>query len=400
MESKSKDNYLKKELYELIKTDERIFDFIQDSSLDGLWYWDIENPENEWMNAKFWTVLGYDPEEMPHKSGAWQGIINQDDLKIAMKNFTKHCENPNHAYDQVVRYTHKNGSTIWIRCRGLAIRDNDGKPLRMLGAHHDITELKDAENELNRFFDLVPDMIAIASVDGYFKRLNRAWEKVLGFSIQELQSKPFKEFIHHDDIEPTFKEIEKQLNKKSTVNFTNRYRCKNGDYKWLYWVAIPSPDGKYLYAASHDITDQKQIETELVEAKENAEASERKLQAINKELEIFKAISDNAVFGKAIADLKGNIIYINKFFATIHGYTPEELTGKNISLFYSQKQEEKVGRLNENIQFHSLIWYGKNLRIYNFRSYRLQKPNQACCRIWSASHLLLFEVVVPLVFAW
>jgi hypothetical protein len=53
----AKDNYLKKELYELIKTDESIFDFIQESSLDGLWYWDLEEPENEWMNSKFWWIF-------------------------------------------------------------------------------------------------------------------------------------------------------------------------------------------------------------------------------------------------------------------------------------------------------------------------------------------------------
>ena len=140
--------YLKKELYELIRTDERIFDFIQDSALDGLWYWDLEQPEHEWMNARFWTVLGYKPDEMPHKSTAWQNIINQDDLKVATENFTKHCENPNHPYDQVVRYTHKNGSTVWIRCRGLAIRDKNGNPVRMLGAHQDISDAKRTEQAL------------------------------------------------------------------------------------------------------------------------------------------------------------------------------------------------------------------------------------------------------------
>ena len=67
-------NYLKKELYELIKSDERIFDFIQESCLDGMWYWDLENPEEEWMNPKFWEVLGYNPSEMPHKTSAWKDI--------------------------------------------------------------------------------------------------------------------------------------------------------------------------------------------------------------------------------------------------------------------------------------------------------------------------------------
>lgn len=55
------ENYLKEELYALIKKDDYIFDFIQKSSLDGLWFWDLDNPENEWMNSKFWTTLGYDP---------------------------------------------------------------------------------------------------------------------------------------------------------------------------------------------------------------------------------------------------------------------------------------------------------------------------------------------------
>lgn len=150
MANKIKENYLKKELYELIKTNDRIFDFIQEGSLDGLWYWDLENPENEWMNTKFWTVLGYDPDKMPHKSSAWKHIINQDDLKVATENLSRHCEDLNQPYDQVVRYTHKDGSTVWIRCRGLAIRDNEEKSIRMLGAHQDISDLKKKEQEINR----------------------------------------------------------------------------------------------------------------------------------------------------------------------------------------------------------------------------------------------------------
>ena len=108
-------HYLKKELYELIKTDERIFDFIQESSLDGMWYWDLEKPEEEWMNPKFWAVLGYDHTEMPHTPSAWQDIIHPDDLKAATEMLVKHFGNPDQPYDQIVRYTHRDGSTVWIR---------------------------------------------------------------------------------------------------------------------------------------------------------------------------------------------------------------------------------------------------------------------------------------------
>ena len=59
------EHYLKKELYELVSDDRSIFEFLQSGSLDGLWYWDIEKPEQEWMNARFWGLLGYDPQENP-----------------------------------------------------------------------------------------------------------------------------------------------------------------------------------------------------------------------------------------------------------------------------------------------------------------------------------------------
>jgi PAS domain S-box-containing protein len=133
-------HYLRNELYELVKTDSTIFDFIQDSALDGIWYWDLNNPEEEWMSPKFWSTLGYDYKDMPHKPSAWHDIINPYDLKLLNEYFIKHCNNPEFPFDQTVRYTHKNGSIVWIRCRGLAIRDEEGRAIRMLGSHQNITE--------------------------------------------------------------------------------------------------------------------------------------------------------------------------------------------------------------------------------------------------------------------
>ena len=147
------EHYLQQELYARIQTDPEIFEFLQSASLDGLWYWDLEKPENEWMNARFWEVLGYDPAEMPHLASAWQDIIDPDDLQLAIENFNKHCADPSHAYDQVVRYRHKQGHTVWVRCRGLAIRDASGAPVRMLGAHNEVTELKQTEQKLARSTD-------------------------------------------------------------------------------------------------------------------------------------------------------------------------------------------------------------------------------------------------------
>lgn len=142
------ENYLKRELYDLVKNDSSIFEFLQAGSLDGIWYWDLEKTENEWMSPRFWTNFGYDPAEKKHLASEWQDMIFPEDLKIAVDNFNKHCKDPKHPYDQIIRYKKKDGKTAWVRCRGIAIRDEKGKPLRMLGAHTDITQLKEAEQKL------------------------------------------------------------------------------------------------------------------------------------------------------------------------------------------------------------------------------------------------------------
>lgn len=144
------EHYLKQELYSLFKLDNTLFEFLQTGSLDGVWYWDLETFNDEWMSPRFWELLGYDPKEKKHLASEWQDLIFTDDLNVAFENFNKHCADPSHPYDQVVRYHHKNGSTVWVRCRGIAIRDNNGKPIRMLGVHTDLTEQKKTEEELKK----------------------------------------------------------------------------------------------------------------------------------------------------------------------------------------------------------------------------------------------------------
>ncbi len=165
-------SYLKDELYEKVKTDSEVFNFLQDGSLDGIWYWDIEKPLNEWLSPRFKDLFGYRDEEIPNTSEWWQKNINPAHLKLVMDNFEEHCKNPNHRYDQIVCYRHKDGSDVWVRCRGLAIRDENGKPVRMLGAHTDVTELIKTQNELVKTMksiqilnDKIREFVAIVSHD-------------------------------------------------------------------------------------------------------------------------------------------------------------------------------------------------------------------------------------------
>lgn len=83
-------NYLRDELYSLLQSDTKIFEFLRQGSLDGLWYWNLEQPEDEWMDSRFWEVLGFDPASREHKASEWQDLIHPDDLELAIKNFQRH----------------------------------------------------------------------------------------------------------------------------------------------------------------------------------------------------------------------------------------------------------------------------------------------------------------------
>jgi PAS domain S-box-containing protein len=137
------------------------------------------------------------------------------------------------------------------------------------------TEGNKAREMLDGYFTLSIDLLCIAGSDGYFKRLNPAWEKVLGYSLEELLAKPFLDFIHPDDRQATVEEVEKQTKGQGAISFQNRYRCKDGSYRWFEWNATPVIAGELIYAMARDVTDLKLAQEALVRAKEEAERSSR-----------------------------------------------------------------------------------------------------------------------------
>jgi two-component system, sensor histidine kinase and response regulator len=129
--------------------------------------------------------------------------------------------------------------------------------------------------EIDRFFSLSVDMLALAGFDGHFKRLNPAWEEVLGHPPETLLSQPFIDLVHPDDRDETMEALERLVTGGQAVSFQNRYRCENGSWRWLSWTAIPVPDADLVYCVARDVTAQKQAEEVLREAKEAAEAANR-----------------------------------------------------------------------------------------------------------------------------
>ena len=119
------------------------------------------------------------------------------------------------------------------------------------------------ESELLSLFQFSLEMLCIAGGDGYFKRVNPAFERTLGYSTQELLSRPFMEFVHPEDHEKTERELSKLVEGVPTIHFENRYRCQDGSYRWLSWMAMPQDNGKRIYAVASDVSHRKQVEADL-----------------------------------------------------------------------------------------------------------------------------------------
>lgn len=126
--------------------------------------------------------------------------------------------------------------------------------------------MKNSAFYFEKFFNLSPDLLCVISISGHFQYVNPAFTDILGYGKQELASESFLNFIHDDDLDLTQAELSKlEKNNSTIIYFENRYRCKNGLYRWYSWKAYFDNDTKLLYAIARDINDQKILENRLTE---------------------------------------------------------------------------------------------------------------------------------------
>jgi PAS domain S-box-containing protein len=115
-----------------------------------------------------------------------------------------------------------------------------------------------------RHFDLSIDLLCIAGLDGYFRRVNASWTRVLGWSQSELLAQPVESFMHPDDRAQTLRARAGLAQGAPVRGLENRYRCKDGSYRWLSWQSTIEPGGSTVFAVARDITEQRRIEQELL----------------------------------------------------------------------------------------------------------------------------------------
>lgn len=202
---------------------------------------------------------------------------------------------------------HPDGRMTPVLYNASLYTDESGNAIGAFAAARDISGRKQAEAEREqyvKFFQSSTDLMVIADPNGEFLKTNPACAQKLGYSEAELVSKPFIEFIHPDDRQKTRDEMERQQKLGSSINFENRFVCKDGSLIWLSWRAIYKEDEGLTYATARDITENREMEEAL-------RRSEKKYRDLFQE-------SKDAIF---ISTPEGRIVDINTAGLELFGFS-------------------------------------------------------------------------------
>jgi len=230
----------------------------------------------------------------------------------------------------------------------------------------------------DRLFTLSLDLLCVADFQGHFIDLNPAWERTLGFSIGELLARPYLEFVHPDDHQRTLAEADKLAKGNITYTFENRYRCKDGSFKWLLWNAVASEKESRIYAAARDISDRKQ-------ADERIQESENRLRSI------LHSASDAII----LADSWGIIIDWNLAAQRIFGYTESEVLDKPLTLLIPERYREAHTKGLERIRRggESRV-IGKTVELHGIRKGGCEFPLELSLGMWRSGTSVYYSGIV------
>lgn len=214
------------------------------------------------------NLTGYTSAEIDNGEVRWDELTPPEfaalDAKAIEELSTKGVCTP---YEKEFR--HKDGRRIPILIGAALLEEPFNENQEIIAFVLDLTQLKQVTQERDRFFNLSADKLAICNLEGYFTQVNPAWERTLGWTSTEITTNPYIELVHPDDRSLTLAEAQKLSRGINSIGFENRYRSKDGSYRWLSWNVSAFPEQQVLYCVARDVTEQKQTELALRESELN-----------------------------------------------------------------------------------------------------------------------------------
>lgn len=221
-----------------------------------------------------------DPEPDPSvgrpggETHGWRDDVHPEDVDRC-RELLRDAHDRRQAFELQYRLRRPDGTWGVVHERGVPVAG----PGVHVGTCVDIepSDMPEAYSGVAELFEMSLDNLCVAGLDGYFKRVNPSWTRTLGWSREELLSRPSAEFVHPDDREATLA-ARAQLRDGTPLRFfENRYLCKDGSYRWFEWRSVADLARGLVYAAARDITEQKRDTERLRQAAELQETLQRQL---------------------------------------------------------------------------------------------------------------------------
>jgi two-component system, cell cycle sensor histidine kinase and response regulator CckA len=264
-----------------LRESEARYRLLADNIADVIWLADPQTLRFTYISPSCRLFDGYEPHELVGTLVADRLLpesrqVPEEALRSAIEDFQKQSESFLD-HDAEIEILRKDGSVAWTEVRTRVFREPATGRVAVMGITRDQSQRRAAEEavrekqaQLDWFFNLDLVLLCIADVDGYFRVVSAGWEKMLGYSVGELTGSRFLDLVHPDDLASTQNVLARLRCGEEVVDFTNRYRARDGSYRIILWRSAPA--GNLVYAAARDVT-------ELVAAEERLRQSE-KMEAI------------------------------------------------------------------------------------------------------------------------
>ncbi len=317
----------RKRAEEALRASEQRYALAQQAANIGSWDWDIATGRVLWSDT-IEPIFGFPRGGFTATYQAFLECVHPDDRRLVSDAVEASVE---HGADYEIehRIVWPDGTVRWVSEKGDVTRDADGRAVRMLGIAQDITEYKQSTRDLERVFNLSGYMVCVADiVTASFLKVSPSFEEVLGYTAAELVERPFLDFVHPDDVESTKAVIEEKLRQGvQVIGFENRYRCKDGSYKWLGWTSRPVVEEGITFAIAYDITERKRAEQALKQ-------SEATLRSIFRAAPVGIGLVSDRILKR-----------VNDQICQMVGYTADELVEQNARMLYPTEEDyQYVGR--------------------------------------------------------
>ncbi|MCW8895558.1 PAS domain S-box protein [Sulfurimonas sp.] len=269
---------------QLIEQEER-YRYIVEGTTDGLWDRDLSNNE-VYISPRWKEILGYRDDELENSFQTWKSLLHPDDFAQAHLDVKTAINSKDGRYRNTYRLKHKDGHWVWVDSRAKTIFDKENKPIRMIGSHTDVSREKEAQNEIVRLKELydnvvdsVDNLIFVKDVNSVYITCNKAFEKTLGKSKEQIIGKIDYELFSKDTAD-AFRKHDQIIFSHNKIISSHEWVIYPDGQK-VYFLTVKSPlintEGKTigLVGNSVDITEQKMMQEALELEKRRYEAVEK-----------------------------------------------------------------------------------------------------------------------------